>query len=316
MTMARNTRPCVVVLGAGAMGSVYAGLLAGSDAEVVAVTRNSRHCAAINAHGLRIEGASGDRRVRLRAAANTAGLRADLVVVAVKANDVASAAAQLAPMLHAGTVVVTLQNGLGSAELLAEHIGSERLAVGIAGGFGARLVAPGHVYHSGMQRIRIGAYGGLDASALKAVVDLWDAAGFSVEQANNIAAMQWEKLICNVAFSAPCTLTGLTVGEALNDAHIGPLSLSAAEEAWLTARALGVDIQVADCAAHVRKFAASVMDAKPSMLLDHEARRLSEIDVINGAVPREALKAGITAPINATLTRLVKYRESAFAAAR
>ncbi|MGI9326686.1 MAG: ketopantoate reductase family protein [Pseudomonadales bacterium] len=311
--MQRDTPPRVVVLGAGAMGSVYAGLLADGDAEVVAVTRNSQHCAAINEHGLRVEGASGDRRVQLHAVGSTAGLRADLVVVAVKANDIAAVAGQIAPMMHAETIVVALQNGLGSAELLAERIGSERLAVGIAGGFGARLVAPGHVYHSGMQRIRIGAYAGLDPTALEAVVEKWDAAGFSVEQANNIQVMQWEKLICNVAFSAPCTLTGLTVGEALNDAHIGPLSLNAAEEARTIALALGVEVQIPDCEAHVRKFASAVMGAKPSMLLDHEAMRPSEIDVINGAVPRQALKAGLTAPINATLTRLVKHRESAFA---
>jgi 2-dehydropantoate 2-reductase len=122
--------------------------------------------------------------------------------------------------------------------------------------------------------------------------------------------MQWEKLICNVAYSAPCALTGLTVGEAMDDPEIGPVSRAAAVEAWETARALGIGIDVPDPVAHVRAFGAQLPAAKPSALLDVEAGRVSEIGVINGAVPREAAKVGRTAPVNATLTALVHAREA------
>lgn len=121
--------------------------------------------------------------------------------------------------------------------------------------------------------------------------------------------MQWERLICNVAYSALCALTGMVIGEVLDDPEIGPVSRAAAIEAWSVARARGVAISVEDPVAHVREFAARMPSAKPSVLLDVEAGRISEIDVINGAIVREAKKADMFAPVNATLTGLVKALE-------
>src|SRR3546814_9017255 len=102
--------------------------------------------------------------------------------------------------------------------------------------------------------------------------------------------MQWEKLICNVAYSAPCTLTGLTIGKAMDDPDIGPVSRAAAIEAWTVARARGIAITVEDPVAHVRAFGSTIPHSKPSLQLDYEAGRRGEIDVINGAIPREAAK--------------------------
>jgi ketosteroid isomerase-like protein len=121
--------------------------------------------------------------------------------------------------------------------------------------------------------------------------------------------MQWEKLVCNVAYSAPCALTGMTVGEVMDDPEIGPISRAAATEAFQVARARGVALDFTDPVAHVRAFAARMPDAKPSVLQDLEAGRESEVGVINGAVPREAAKVGIDAPVNATLTALVRSLE-------
>lgn len=118
--------------------------------------------------------------------------------------------------------------------------------------------------------------------------------------------MQWEKLICNVAYSAACALTGLTVGQVMEDPELGPVSRTAATEAWTVARASGVALTVTDPVAHVLDFGAAVPAAKPSALLDHEARRVSEIDVINGAVVRQAERAGLPAPGDAALTVSVK----------
>src|SRR3546814_17496466 len=96
--------------------------------------------------------------------------------------------------------------------------GDGRLMVGIAGGFGASIRAPGHAHHNGMQTIRMGAYGGADGgfafARVEQAVAVWQAAGFRAEAARDIAVMQWEKLICNVAYSGPCTLNGLTIGQA------------------------------------------------------------------------------------------------------
>jgi len=208
--------------------------------------------------------------------------------------------------------VVTIQNGLGSSDVVAGELGSDRLMVGIAGGFGASLKGPGHAHHNGMQTIRMGAYGDLDFATVERAVAVWRAAGFSAEPARDIAVMQWEKLICNVAYSAPCTLTGLTIGAVMDDPEIGPVSRAAATEAWTVARARGIAVKIDDPVAYVRTFGSKIPKAKPSLLLDYEAGRKGEIDVINGAIPREGEKVGIEAPVNTTLVRLVRFRERDF----
>lgn len=302
----------IAVVGCGAMGSIYAALLASAGHEVIAIDRSAEQVRAINDHGLRVEGASGDRTVQLRALTEIPAEPVDLVIVAVKAGHVASVQAQLPRLVGPQTVVLTIQNGLGSAQAVAEAIGANRLAVGIAGGFGAIRRGPAHVFHNGMETIRFGAYAGLAEDRLTPVVAAWSKAGFKTALSPDIIAMQWEKLICNVAYSAPCTLSGLTVGEVMDDPEMGAISRAAAEEAWRVGLANGVAITVKDPIEHALAFGRSVRHAKPSMLQDHEHRRPSEIDVINGAVPREAAKVGASAPVNMVLTNLVKQRERAF----
>ena len=302
----------IAVVGCGAMGSVYAGLLASAGHTVLALDRWQEHVQAIERNGLRVEGASGDRTVRLSAATQAPSEAMDMVILATKAAQVAQAAQGIRPMLAAHTQVLTIQNGLGSADIVAQAVGADRLLVGVAAAFGASLRGPGHARHEGMAAVRMGPYDGSDLAAAQHMAALWREAGFNAEAVADVSAMQWEKLICNVAYSAPCALTGMTVGQVMDDPEIGPVSRAAATEAWQVARARAVAISVQDPIAHVRAFGARVADAKPSVLLDHEKRRPSEIDVINGAVPRQAERCGLSAPVNATLTALVKQRERDF----
>lgn len=305
----------IAIVGCGAMGSVYAGLLGSRDNDVLVIDRWDAHIQAIQDNGLHITGASGERRARLRAYRDVPHETVDLVIIAAKAAQAGSAAASARPLLNDATTVLTIQNGLGSADDVARAVGSERLAVGIAAAFGASLPAPGHVHHNGMAAIRMGAYSTLSAARLESVVAAWQDAGFNAESVQDVTAMQWEKLICNVAYSAPCTLSGLTVGQVMSDAHMSQVSQAAATEAWNVARARGIALTVTDPVAHVQAFGARIPDAKPSVMLDHERGRVSEIDYINGAVPREAAKCGHTAEVNMILTALVKQRETAFQAA-
>lgn len=296
----------IAVVGCGAMGSTYAGLLASAGNEVVAVARSVDHVEAINARGLRVSGASGDRTVAVEARTDVPPEAVDLVVLATKARDVSEAARSATAMIGPDTIVLTIQNGLGSADLVAEAVGADRLIVGVAQGFGASRPEPGHAHHNDMKAIRMGAHAGLPADAVERVAAIWRDAGFDAEATRDIVAMQWEKLICNVAYSAVCALTGTTLGEVVDHPALGRVSRAAATEAWTVARALGIEIQVEDPVAHVREFAARMPAAKPSVLLDVEAGRPTEIDVINGAVPRQAARVGLDAPVKDTLTALVK----------
>ncbi len=300
----------IAIVGCGAMGSVYAALLASAGHDVLAIGTNRAHMAAIEREGLRVSGASGDRRVRIRVAGRPPEEAMDLLVIAVKAANVADAAHEALPLVGPETLILTLQNGLGSAEVVADVLGGSRLMVGVAQGFGASLVAPGHAHHNDMKAIRMGAFAGLDPASVERTATLWRDAGFDAAAVDDIVAMQWEKLICNAAYSAACALTGRTVGEAMDDPALGPVTRLAAVEAWHVARACGISLSFTDPVAHVRAFAARMPDARPSVLQDLEAGRKTEVDVINGSIPREAARVGLTAPVNATLTGLVQALEA------
>ena len=292
------------------MGSVYAGLFAEAGHEVTLVSRPGAHMHAIRTVGLRVDGASGDRTVTVRALDAPPSEEFDLVILAVKATQVDAVVGSLAPMVGERTSVLAMQNGLGAADIVAGHLDNHKLAVGTAAAFGASVVSPGHAHHTGMGAIKIGAHRDMPAGQTRHIADIWCSAGFKAEAVSDIITLQWEKLICNTSFSAPCAITGLTVGEALADPALGPICLQAGAETWEIAKACGIPLSVTDVEAYVRAFAERVAAAKPSLLQDVEAGRSSEIDFINGAVPREAAKHGLSAPVNQTLTALVKAIEA------
>lgn len=299
----------IAVFGCGAMGSIYAGLLATNGHQVICIDRNQAHVDAINAHGLRVSGASGDRTLPLKAYDQSPDVEVDLLIIALKAAHVSGSEDAL-PMIADDGSILTIQNGLGSADIVADIFGAQRVIVGVAQGFGASLPAPGHSHHNDMKAIRMGCYTNDSQAKLQDVVGAFSEAGFDAEAVDNIEVIQWEKLICNAAYSGPCALTLMTVGEMLDDPIMGPVSRAAAVEAWEIAKQKGIPIDVDDPIAYVHDFANRMRAAKPSVLLDIEAGRLSEIGVINGAVEREARKIGATAPVNATITALVRALEA------
>ena len=303
----------VAVVGCGAMGSVYAALLGSAGNDVMAIDRWQAHVDGINDKGLRLEGPWGDRIVRIQAMVEAPAEHVELVILAVKASDVAAAAARALPLIGPSTVVLAIQNGIGSADAAAEVVGKDRMAVGIASAFGASIKGPGHAHHNAMQALRFGAFAGLAFERVDSVAKVWSAAGFDALAVPDIAAMQWEKLICNAAYSAPCALTGMTVGEVMDDPEMGEVSRAAATEAWAVAKALGINISVTDPVAHARAFGTKVYKAKPSALQDMEAGRISEIDIINGAVPRFGSRVGVPTPVNSTLVSLIKVKERQWA---
>jgi 2-dehydropantoate 2-reductase len=304
----------IVVIGTGAMGSVYAGLLADAGNEVWAVDLWAAHLDAIRERGLRVEGASGDRVVQsLKLASSTADIGpADLVIIATKAAGVAGAAASLPPLLTQKTLVLTIQNGLGAGERIGRHMKTGNLLLGVAGGFGASIRGPGHVHHNGMELIRIGELKGGLTERVEEVAGVWRAAGFKVKAFADINQLVWEKFICNVAFSAPCTLFERTIGEILADEATSRISAGCAAEAEAVARAKGIALSIDDPIAYVREFGGRMPHARPSMLLDHMAQRKSEIDAINGMVPVVGAEVGIETPYNEVVSAAVRAREDAF----
>lgn len=299
----------IAVVGCGAMGSVYAGRLAAAGHEVIGVHRGAEHVAAMAADGLEVQGPDGTLRARLRAVRAAPAEPVDLVVIAVKAAHVGGAAAQAQPMIGPGTVVLTIQNGIGSADEVAAAVGGDRLAVGVAGGFGAELRRPGVVSHEAMRLVEIGPFGSGADLDLEPIAEAWRRAGFTIEIVPDIRAVQWAKLIRNAAYSAISALTGLPIGRVADHPQLGRVSRAAAREAWEVATALGVEHGVEDPEAYAEEFARLMPAARPSALVDLEHGRPTEIGVINGAVVRHGTELGVPVPVSTTLCALVAGRE-------
>ncbi len=302
----------IAVIGAGAMGSVYAGLLADAGHEVWAVDTWAAHVDAIRRDGLRIEGASGDRTARVRATteARDAG-PCDLAIIATKVRHTAAAARAAGKILRPGAAAVTIQNGLGGGDAAVAELGAGRVVIGVAGGFGARMLAPGHARHEGMELIRLGEAAGPATGRLREIAGVWEGAGFRVRCFDDIHRPVWEKLICNGAFGAVCALTGMTVGEVLDSADAWPVAAACAREGAAVARAKGIRLGFDDAETYARDFGAKIPGGRPSMWQDLKAGRPSEIDAINGGVARAGREAGVATPTHDLLAGLVRAAEAA-----
>jgi 2-dehydropantoate 2-reductase len=301
----------IAVVGAGAIGSVYAALLASAGEAVWVVDVNAEHVEAIRARGLRVEGASGDRTVRVGATTNPDEVgEVELVVIATKAMNAAAAAGSLGRLVGPETTVLTIQNGLGAADVVADVVGRERLMVGVAGGFGASFVGPGHAHHHGLELVRLGEYDGPATPRTERIAEAWQRAGFTVKTYDDVHQLIWEKLICNAAFSGPCGVLGVTVGEVIGNPYAWTIASRCSEEALAVARAVGVQVAIENASSYVRDFGLAIAGARPSVLLDLLAGRPTEVEWINGSIPREGRRVGVPAPANELVTALVLAKEN------
>jgi 2-dehydropantoate 2-reductase len=308
----------IAIVGTGAMGSVYAGLLGKAGNDVWAIDIWQEHIDAIASSGLTVSGASGSFVVDNLHVGRTAADAGpcDLWVIATKASEAEAAAVAVAPLLEPDSVVMALQNGLGAGERVARHIPAEHIVIGIAEGFGSSIPEPGHVHHEGMRLIRIGEmHGGMTDRVLR-MEQTWQDAGFNVRAFADVSLMVWEKFLCNVTLSAPCAVFDVTVGELMANPEAWRVALGCTAEAYRLGLAQGVAFSFDDPLQYVTDFAATIPNASPSMRLDHLARRPSEIDVINGQVVTLSQEVGLEAPYNETLCAIVRHRESQFAPRR
>ena len=318
MTKSRSENmnmPRIAVVGTGAMGSVYAGLFAEAGYQTSVVDLWQEHMTAIGKTGLHLEGASGDRVIGgITAVHLIADLGpSDLYVIATKANGVAEAAAEIAKVMQPDSLVLTIQNGLGAGDRIAQYMPTDNVLLGVAEGFGASIKGPGHIHHNAMRQIRIGEMGGGMTDRLVWIESLWQAAGFKATAFADIHQLVWEKFICNVMCSAPSVAFDCTIGELFSDEDRRIVALGCMLEAYEIGLTKNIAFSFDDAVAYGVKFAADMPHASPSMRLDHLAGKRSEIDAINGMVPVLGREMGIKTPYNDTLVALVRAREASFA---
>ncbi len=307
--MARVAGERILVAGAGALGSVVGGLLAASGWPVTLLGRRA-HLEAVRARGLAIDGLFGTHRVRglecVTDAAELRGLYA-AILLTVKSYDTAAMAAVVAPFLASDGVLVSLQNGLGNVEAAERVLGAGRV-LGARVIFGAELVAPGHT--------RVTVYAdpvliGGGAAAQRWAVAL-AAAGIPAETTADLVAELWGKVLYNAALNPLGALLGARYGELAANPDTRAIMDTVIEEAFSVARAEDVALRWPDAIAYREAFygrlVPSTAEHRSSMLQDIERGRPTEIDAMNGYIAARGAARGVPAPVNATLTRLVRAR--------
>lgn len=306
----------IAVLGAGALGCAIGGALALAGNDVVLINRNRAHVEAIRTNGLRLRQGDTERSVAVRAATDCTALGpVDLVVVLVKSFHTEEAMRGAAPMIGADTVVLSLQNGLGHEDILAEAVGRARVVAGKTY-VGGVLLGPGHILSgtAGKETL-IGELDGTASARIARIAACFAAAGLATTVSANILGTIWDKLLINVATGAVSGITGLSYGPLYRIAEIEATAVAAVQEAMDVARASGVQLSYTDPRAAWTKAAAGLPeDFKTSMLQSLEKGSVTEIDFINGAVVRWGQRSGVPTPVNATLVACIKGIERARAA--
>lgn len=297
------------MLGAGALGSAIGGTLAAAGSAVTLVDVFQDHVNAVNANGLRMRAGASEKSVAVAAATDCRGLgRMDLVIVLVKSFHTREAIQAAAPhVVGPDTVVMSLQNGMGHEDILADVVGRHRVMAGKTY-VGGVFLEPGRVIAGteGKETL-VGELDGKVTARAKAIAAEFEHAGLHTIVSDNIVGTIWDKLLVNVATGALAAITRLTYGDLYCVPEIEGCAIAAVAEAMAVARANGVSLGTREPRqAWVKASEGLPPDFKTSMLQSLEKGSLTEIDFINGAVVRAGAKAGVPTPVNSTLVACIK----------
>lgn len=306
----------IAIVGAGAMGSLFGGLLAERGHSVTLIDVNVAHLEAIRANGLRLHTDDGDRHIYALQACQPSQAEGspDLMLVFTKTLHTASALAGVAHMIGADTHVLSLQNGLGNVEVIQRHVAPSRILIGVTT-WPADLVGPGHVHSHGQGVVRLMSADGSEHPMLAKVAGALADAGLACTADPAVWTAIWEKVAFNAALNSICAVSHCTVDQLglIDDGQ--DLAYSVVEEVLAVAQAQGIAVDQDACAARVADAISRHVGHKPSMLQDVLAGRKTEVEAINGAVVAAAVRSGIPVPCTRTLLRLVRLGEARIASA-
>jgi 2-dehydropantoate 2-reductase len=300
-----------VIMGAGAMGSLFGGLLALSGEEVWLVDIREDHIQALVSTGLTVEEGGKKQRIPVHATKEVASIgKADLILFFVKAYHTEKAVSDALVLQKEDTVFLTLQNGLGNEEAICKRVDPRKVVLGVTN-HGATFLGPGRIRHAGWGKTYIGELDGKVTARVTQLAQVFTQAGIETEVSSNIQSLVWNKLFINVGINPVAALTGLKNGHLLDYPETLRLMEALVSEAVAVARKKGILIE-GNPIEKVKAVAEATRENRCSMGQDFDNRRKTEIDAINGAVLREAERLGISVPYNQMITDLVKVLEKSF----
>lgn len=302
----------ICVLGAGALGCAIGGVLTEAGNEVWLLNRGRAHVDAMRQNGLTMREDGLERIVKVRAStdcqeiASLSGVM-ELIIVLVKSFHTREAITAARAIVGEHTAVLSLQNGLGHEEVLAEVLGRQKVLAGktYAGGV---MLAPGHIIVGTRGKpTHIGELDGSLSARARAIAETFNRAGLITSVSDNILGTMWEKLLVNVATGALSGITRLPYGELYQVPEVEACAIAAVAEAMAVAQASGIALATQDARQPWLKAAEGLpFDFKASMLQSLEKGSVTEIDFINGAVVRQGARCGVPTPINQALVACIK----------
>jgi len=303
----------IVVIGAGAIGSLFGGKLAKAGEEVWLLDVWEEHIKTIRKKGLTIVSPSETVVARPNATTRTDEIgKADLVMVCVKSRDTAEAGLIAEVLMGSNTLVLTLQNGIGNAEQLVEMLGRDRIVVG-ATMMGAIVLEPGNVMFGGLKPTYLAPWNSDEGKkCVDVVAALLKQAGFPLQINDNAYSLLWSKLALHAGINAVTAITRVTNGQLVDFDETRQLAQMAVQEVETVMKAAGIPSLYSDVFGELLAFAESMREHESSMFQDVLNKRKTEVDSINGAVVKAGKELGVPTPVNEVLTLLLKGIERTF----
>ena len=316
--MITTTFKHIAVVGAGAVGSFYGAMLALAGHRVTLIGRPA-HAQAIKRDGLKLDLAKSPRieTVQIEASSEFSSLQtADLVLFCVKSTDSASVALQIDPYLAPHALIMSLQNGVENAALIAQQIPHAVIPCVVY--VASEITAPGCVKHHGRGDLVIGTMQPsrlIDPQkTLQEIVELFGSAQVPVQISQNVMAELWSKLMINCAFNAISGLAQIQYGKLAALASVRSTQTALVKEVIAVAHADGIHLSEAVALQAVEQISVTMGSQKSSTAQDMARSKPSEIDHLNGFIVRRGQALGVATPVNQALFALVKLVESTYTA--
>ena len=306
----------VAVLGAGAMGCLFGGLLAEKGLKVTLIDVWKEHIDAINKNGLKMDGFGGDRFIKISATNDPKSISpVDVVIIMCKATSLEQALINAKNIVGDKTVLMSFQNGIGHEAIMQNIVGIDKVLGGTTTQ-ASNILGPGHIKNHASLPSWIGEYEGGLSDRVKDIAETFTAHGLETIASDNVKKRKWMKLFA---------LTAVGPLSAIFDMHHTELYVTNKEsklarelgkqiilETRKVAQADGVEVSEDECLEMFLKIVDSNQTNKSSMAFDIQYKRKSEIDFINGSVSKIGKKHGVPTPLNDMLYKIIKVKEGSF----
>ena len=302
----------IVIVGPGAMGCLVAAFLSKSKHEIWLLDKNKKRAEAIAKNGIKVEGISGNWKGKVCVTSSVKDIKsADLVIICTKSYDSKGAIKSTAEIAGDNTLVLTLQNGVGNVEIIADEIGEDKVIGGVSN-LGATLLGDGYIRHAGRGETVIGRVDGKIPVSMRDIREIFNKVGLNTRISRDIKSLIWSKLIINVGINALTAITRLNNGRLIEFEGTREILKDAVTEAVKVAKRKRIKLIYDDPLSKVESVCEATATNIASMLQDVLKQKRTEIDFINGVIVRQGKSLGIKTPVNEILVYLVKTIEQSY----